>query len=260
MSKKLEQIALKFNSVLISFGILIDRAWAQEAEAENKTGFGGLSFKWFEGSTQIDLLHYGALRVLAYIASFLIMWMVLYTMWIVIKVSWMYLQSRGDSGAVEKASETARELIKGILVTFLWMAIYAGFSMFMGVGNIFRWPEALTQCGDGTPYFQAEYNIRQFLKEEGYEFNDNKEYKLSGYCCDARPLSLSAENLTYKIKYKDPLFSGNIEAAYIIYRPDLIIGGANLVSNGKGWYFVNAPVNDNILNEQFNNQCRVVFD
>lgn len=200
----------------------------------------GFDFNWFKIGTPIDLKNFGVLNFLGYLAAFLIFWMALYTMWLVVKVSWLYLKSRGDTGLVEQATETGRELMKGMLITFLWIGLYTLFSLFLGVGNMFRWGEALTQCGDGTPYFQAEYNARQILKENGLSFNDTLPNRVVSYCCEIPVL----------------LQTVDVERGYSI-SPDennikILV---NKAGDGSGWLFENteevAPKIEG---------CRVIFD
>lgn len=202
------------------------------AQNDGATSFGGFRFTWFDIGSQLDLKNFGVLSVAGYLAAFVVSWMAIYTMWLVFKIAWTYLQSRGDSGAVEKATETSRELIKGLLVIFMWMAIYAGFSIFMGVGNMFRWGEALTQCGDGTPYFQAEYNARQQLREKGLAFADEPPYRVVSYCC------------TDISRFNDNYDAANLRKI------------VNVGENGSGWYFENI----NSASSTEYEGCRIIFD
>ncbi len=248
----------------ISISILFFLIFFSTVLAEDNTtvgSVGGFNFKWFEIGPPIDLKNFGVLNFLGYLAAFLIFWMAIYTMWLVIKVSWLYLKSRGDTGLVEQATETGRELFKGILIAFLWMGIYALFSVFLGVGNMFRWGEALTQCGDGTPYFQAEYNARQVLKENGLSFVDDNNTKLYSFCCDRRP-TLNLVGYTIPVSFDKTIYDESdpdiIYAAFTkVY--DLVFLTINQDKNGGGWYFINTT-NLNLPVDQVEEQCRVIFD
>jgi hypothetical protein len=244
--------------VFISLTILTTSVWANNGE---QTQVGSLSFKWFQISAPFDFNNFGVLKGIGYLMTFFVMWMVIWTFWLLIKVAWKMILSRGDSGAVESAMNTGRELWKGTVVFFLWLSVYIAVSFWIGVGNLFQWPEALTQCGDGTPYFQAEYNARQLLRENGYTFNDDYEYKNLSYCCD----SPSARNVVSQISdiTINPVVNGTSPYAFWASNGTNSVVYINIEDeSSEGWLFINIPdtVAPLVKLNSVENNCRAIFD
>lgn len=245
---------LKIISALIGVFSLVNIVYANNGE---QTQIGSFSFKWFEISTPFDFKNFGVLNGLGYLLMFFVGWMILWTFWLGLKAAWKMIQSKGDSGEVEGAMAIGRELWRGTAIVFVWLGLYTAVSFWLGVGNLFQWPEVLTQCGDGTPYFQAEYNARQILRENGYTFNDDIEYQNLGYCCE----SLSAvqtlnslSGLNVNIRTSSNALWGSNGTTSVVF--------TNITEDSEGWLLINAP--DNQISQanldRLRNSCRVIFD
>ncbi len=157
------------NKIYLSFATLLTlfsfaTRVAAQVNIDVPDGKTKIEIDYFKPSAFTDLMKFGALGFVGYIAIFLVGFMFIYiTVQIAISAG-KIIQSQGDSGKLEEGVSEIQKFMRGVLIAMLFLLAFVAVGIFMGSGNIMKWPSKLGQCGGGGVLFNAEYDAS--LKNE----------------------------------------------------------------------------------------------
>jgi hypothetical protein len=121
-----------------------------------------LIFNIFKPTLIFQLNKYGLLPLLGYGAMIFTGYYIVVILVTIGKTAIEYVTD--DSSEIKDAMKTSTEIFQAVVYTFVFLILYALISIFLGVGNMFKWPSKLSQC-NGEILFRAEYRAEVFSSE-----------------------------------------------------------------------------------------------
>lgn len=107
----------------------------------------------------LQLNRYGLLPLLGYVAIIFTGYFVLVILITIVKTAMQFVSD--ESAEMKDAMKSSLEIYQAIGYTTSFLILYALISIFLGVGNMFKWPSKLAQC-NGEILFRAEYRAEVF--------------------------------------------------------------------------------------------------
>ncbi len=184
-------------------------------------------FPIFEPTFVTDLRKYGVLRFASYILVLSIAWFMIYTAFNLVRYAYKFLQKESDD--MTEGMRGAEGTIRAVGYTLAMLFAYILISTYLGMGNLFKWPLKLSQCGDGTFLFRAEYSA-QLVNPDIFE----DETMI--YCCKSFSSVLSSDETEKAID-----IGGAVGNAAVVGDPEK--GGWLFISDPNGEYQNTLPAN-----------------
>lgn len=171
--------------ILIGFSFLfffsfIFKIFAQSNDEFLQIGENGIQVYSFIPTAITDLVKYGPFRILSFFGIIFIGWLTILIIWTLFKTGVNFAQ--GDKSDVEEGLKASKNLILGFFWFFASFFIFIVISLFIGTGNVMRWPTRLSTCGEyGTLLFRAEFKANE-LDTDNEIFDEETGYSI--YCCE----------------------------------------------------------------------------
>ncbi|MCA9386144.1 hypothetical protein KC717_05850 [Candidatus Dojkabacteria bacterium] len=175
MNKSVRKLFLSFFVSSVVLFSIVNNVLAQVGVGDEDGGR-DVTIEIFGPSMFTNLRTYGVYRFAGYITTYILLVVFVLTILYMLFATVKMMQSQGDQNMFSDNLKKIRELLRGLALTFVFLMLYTGVGLALGFGNVFQWPNKLSQCGDGEFLFRAEY--RAAVVDENL-FDD----EVLIYCC-----------------------------------------------------------------------------
>lgn len=107
-------------------------------------GLKDITIKTFQ--SPIDLSNFSIFSWVSFFGILLIVLIVVYWVWVIIKIGVLAIQSEGNQEKLQEVAKRFRAIFLSMALFFLFPVALSLIGIFLGIGNIFQWPKMFSFC------------------------------------------------------------------------------------------------------------------